>query len=87
MRTWAQHLRLALALAATASLAVIAWSQPGSAATASPIQHVVVIYQENHSFNDVLGWLCDGGKRCEGTDARNEREQTRRPREEASARG
>src|SRR5271166_4542620 len=29
-----------------------------AAATASPIEHVVVILQENHSFDNVLGQLC-----------------------------
>lgn len=24
----------------------------------SPIQHVVIFFQENHSFDNVLGWLC-----------------------------
>jgi phospholipase C len=34
----------------------------------SPIKHVVVIYQENHSFNDLLGKLCvDEGNRCTGS--------------------
>jgi phospholipase C len=34
----------------------------------TPIQHVVVIYQENHSFNEVLGWLCTQNPgRCLGT--------------------
>jgi phospholipase C len=34
----------------------------------SPIKHVVVLYQENHSFNDILGRLCvDEENRCEGT--------------------
>jgi phospholipase C len=28
------------------------------AATATPIEHVVVIYQENHSFDEVLGAIC-----------------------------
>ena len=36
---------------------------PGSsdgprARIASPIQHVVVVFQENHSFDNVLGVLC-----------------------------
>ena len=35
---------------------------------ASPIKHVVVLYQENHSFNDLLGDLCvTEGNRCAGT--------------------
>jgi phospholipase C len=32
-------------------------SRPTAAAT-SPIQHVVVVFQENHSFDNVLGRLC-----------------------------
>ena len=31
----------------------------------SPIQHVVVIYLENHSFDNVLGFWCDANPgRC-----------------------
>ena len=30
-----------------------------AAATTSPIQHVVVIYLENHSFDNLLGYWCD----------------------------
>ena len=34
----------------------------------SPIRHVVVLFQENHSFNDLLGKLCvDEQDRCDGT--------------------
>jgi Phosphoesterase family len=36
------------------------------AATASPIKHVVVIYQENHSFDNVLGAFCVSQHRCDG---------------------
>src|SRR5690349_7263057 len=25
----------------------------------SPIQHVIILYQENHSFDDVLGAVCE----------------------------
>ena len=34
----------------------------------SPIRHVVIIYQENHSFDNVLGYLCDVtlAGRCDG---------------------
>ncbi len=44
-------------------------SQPAPAATISgtPIQHIVVLYMENHSFNDVLGKLCVVDQRCFGT--------------------
>jgi len=37
------------------------------AASGTPIRHVVVIYQENHSFNEVLGYLCVKNHRCKGT--------------------
>ena len=37
----------------------------GSLAT-SPIRHVVVIYQENHSFDNVLGRYCVQNARCDG---------------------
>jgi phospholipase C len=37
------------------------------AATASPIQHIVIIEQENHSFDNVLGALCTTRvTRCDG---------------------
>ncbi len=40
----------------------------GEALSHSPIKHVVVLFQENHSFNDLLGRLCvDEGDRCKGT--------------------
>ena len=32
----------------------------------TPIEHVVVIYQENHSFDNVLGKLCVIDNRCNG---------------------
>jgi phospholipase C len=37
------------------------------ALTSSPIKHVVVFYQENHSFNNVLGAWCVQTGRCSGT--------------------
>src|SRR4051794_41913567 len=30
------------------------------------IQHVVIVYQENHSFDDVLGVVCVRNGRCDG---------------------
>jgi phospholipase C len=38
-----------------------------SATTASPIKHVVVFFQENHSFDNVLGAFCMQTSRCVGT--------------------
>jgi len=36
-------------------------------ASRSPIKHVVIVYQENHSFDDVLGQLCEQrAVRCNG---------------------
>ena len=32
----------------------------------SPIRHVVVLYMENHSFDNVLGRLCHATHRCDG---------------------
>ncbi|MGH2966843.1 MAG: alkaline phosphatase family protein [Solirubrobacterales bacterium] len=36
-------------------------------ARATPIKHVVVVYQENHSFDNVLGRLCLRTGRCSGS--------------------
>ena len=55
--------RLALALGAATGMAASA----GSAQAATPITHVVIIYQENHSFDNVLGYWCAVNKRCNGT--------------------
>ena len=33
----------------------------------SPIKHVVVIYQENHTFDETLGALCIQDNRCDGS--------------------
>lgn len=38
----------------------------GTTASTVPIQHIVVLMQENHSFDDVLGYWCDQSARCEG---------------------
>ena len=47
-------LRMASALLLLLSL-LIAVGGPAQAATASPINHVVVIYLENHSFDNLYG--------------------------------
>src|SRR5712691_8380708 len=39
---------------------------PVAGASVSPIQHVVILYQENHSFDNVLGELCVEDVRCDG---------------------
>src|SRR5690242_7642440 len=67
-----KRLRLAAvpALAAAAlALAAIIPAPTAAAQPSTPIQHVVVIYLENHSFDSLLGWYCadnraEGGSRC-----------------------
>jgi phospholipase C len=65
--------RVLLRLGAVAALIGIGWAilpsteAPVQAAPSVPIRHVVVIYQENHSFNEVLGYLCVKIHRCKGT--------------------
>ena len=36
-------------------------------ASSTPIKHIVVFMQENHSFNNILGAFCVQQKRCTGT--------------------
>jgi phospholipase C len=50
---------LGAAIPAAAVLDLPAANSPPAAAQASPIQHVVVIYLENHSFDNLLGFWCD----------------------------
>jgi len=68
--------RIPLAVAASAALLAAA-TLPGlptrltavaqAAGTASPIKHVVVIYQENHTFDETLGAYCATRKTpCDG---------------------
>jgi phospholipase C len=61
----ATRARWAVPAAALLGLAAVI---PGATATAqpvTPIQHVVVIYLENHSFDNLLGYWCDGNTgRC-----------------------
>src|SRR5260370_19425929 len=44
----------------------VAPAGPVAGTTASPITHVVILIQENHSFDNVLGLLCLQLTRCEG---------------------
>ena len=39
---------------------------PAARTFATPIRHVVVLYEENHSFDNVLGALCVADHRCAG---------------------
>ena len=55
-RGW--RLALALFLLATAFIAPMSVPKTVVLAEASPIRHVVIIYQENHAFDNVLGRWC-----------------------------
>ncbi len=68
--------RLAVATALAGVAATVAAGTAGAAGSdrtartrfATPIRHVVVLMQENHSFNDLLGRLCvDEHRRCRGS--------------------
>ena len=74
MRAGSRRMRAALgaalALAAIAAgLGVVTTGrsgvtrQPGP----SPIKHVVILFQENHSFDEVLGGMCVRERRCSGS--------------------
>jgi phospholipase C len=58
-----------LAIVVVAVAAGSLWAAaPGAARSrfSTPIQHVVVIFQENHSFDNVFGPLCVQDHRCNG---------------------
>ena len=59
---------VALIVAVTGLVAGALWSAPARATSpfTTPIQHVVVIFEENHSFDNMLGKLCVMDHRCNG---------------------
>src|SRR5262245_10498831 len=59
-------LRGSLGFAPLVALVLLGAAVPDTA-QATPIKHVVVIYQENHSFDNVLGRFCVNTGRCNGT--------------------
>src|SRR5438876_863670 len=66
---WRLSLTGVLALGALVGASAVtrqARSAPTPRPVASPIQHIVIVYQENHSFDDVLGKLCILDSRCDG---------------------
>jgi phospholipase C len=56
---------LAGALAAVLLIGLSTASARAEITPPTPIRHVVVIYQENHTFDDTLGTMCNTG-RCDG---------------------
>ena len=71
--------RLAAAVAAPLCCGLIAGVAAAGAAESTPIKHVVVILQENHSFDNVLGKLCIQDERPEcdaAASGKNEKGET-----------
>src|SRR5215831_4202365 len=58
-RAWLLAVLLPTAAATGIATATAAASPAQPAAPATPIRHVVVIFLENHSFDNVLGYWCD----------------------------
>lgn len=55
---WSKIRNAAIALMALAA-AGLAWlAIPGASAQPNPIKHIVVLYLENHSFDNLLGYWC-----------------------------
>src|ERR1700746_84523 len=61
LRFMRNYIGLCAATAAVLAVPALAATTgtPGATAASSPIRHVVVIYLENHSFDNVLGFWCD----------------------------
>jgi phospholipase C len=59
---------LPVAALATAGLlpGVLGAAAPQAPASTVPVKHIVVLYLENHSFDNVLGYWCDQTRRCVG---------------------
>jgi hypothetical protein len=55
-----------ISVAALRSTFNVSLSQASSHAPATPIRHVVVLFMENHSFDDLLGRFCVLNHRCDG---------------------
>ncbi|HEV2371719.1 MAG TPA: alkaline phosphatase family protein [Streptosporangiaceae bacterium] len=56
MKAW---FRVVLVVAVLIAIPTAALAVPRAHRVATPIQHVVVLYMENHSFDNVLGYWCD----------------------------
>jgi phospholipase C len=52
-------------LAALIAIAALFVLVPSGLAFASPIKHVVILYQENHTFDNVLGKICGAKLPCD----------------------
>lgn len=56
----------ALAFGPGGLASAMAATQPPRVSAGGPIKHIVVIDQENHSFDNVFGYLCVKTARCDG---------------------
>ena len=65
---WKFLIAFALVVAGVSQLVASGGRTPAFSATPTPITHVVIFYQENHTFDDVLGAFCNTTKpaRCDG---------------------
>src|SRR5205807_933938 len=67
MHALRRTIALLAAVAAGVSMTLGATAGHASSSTRAfptPIRHVVILYQENHSFNEVLGVFCQETGRC-----------------------
>src|SRR5215467_16312948 len=62
-------LPVAVLTAAVLLAGALGASVPQVPASSVPVQHIVVLYLENHSFDNVLGYCCDQTHRCLGMPA------------------
>jgi phospholipase C len=62
-------LPVAALAAAALPLGALGASAPQAPASTVPIKHIVVLYLENHSFDNGLGYWCDQTRRCVGMPA------------------
>jgi phospholipase C len=69
-RTWCRIAAAALLVTVVLVLGMYATrgaaAGPTRATFSTPIRHVVILYQENHSFDNVFGQLCVTDHRCDG---------------------
>lgn len=68
-RRWQVLIAFGVALPAVAATMLGGSATPAAQSASIPVEHIVVILQENHSFNNVLGKLClEEHKECEATE-------------------
>ena len=66
LRSYSKALPAVVLVVGTISTVMPAAPTGQAAAGTSPISHVVILLQENHSFDNVLGRFCVSSQRCDG---------------------